>query len=321
MSLRKNIVLCAGVLGGAEVFTLERVLLGGAADVVLHCNSQLAQTIKKDERYSKVQVRSEACLDGLASHITLASIEAGVGSLRPLLATGGVLLGNLRAAALMLHSTAARRNDAFIHDNSHYLNLKARTLIALIVARSFRTFFPCIHSTLRVPFRRLLASRIDVDYFGAFQPLGDIRLPWPARLQIAVVGRIEPAKNQMLALNIANRLASDGIRVHLSLVGARSDLAYYLSIMTMTKHPALELTQQEVNRSEIPKILQEQDMILHTSIAESLPLVLFEANSLGVPFFAWPVGGIPEVLPKKYWLSVDIEESVRQIKNTLYRAD
>ena len=320
MSLRKHIVLCAGVLGGAEIFTLERLLEGESGDVVLHCNSTLARRIKQDDQYAKLLVMSEVCLDGLASHITAANIASGVGGLRSILEKGGALLGNLRAAAMMLHPAVARRNDAFIHDNSHYLNLKARTLIALIVLRSVKTFFPCHHSTLRLPFHRLLLPRIVIDYFGSFGPLTDTRRPRPELLKMAVVGRIEPAKNQMLALDIANRLAGNGTRVHLTLLGSRSNVAYYSDLMAAARHPALELTQQEVPRSEIPDLLQKQDMIVHTSIAESLPLVLFEANSLGVPFFALPVGGIPEILPKKYWLDVDIEESVRQIGNTLYSA-
>jgi hypothetical protein len=320
VSSRNQIVLCTNVLGGAEIFTLERMLQRDPGDVVLHCNSELTRMIKKDERYSKIQVVSEACLDGLASHITAANIASGVGGLRSILEKGGALLGNLRAAAMMLHPAVARRNDAFIHDNSHYLNLKTRTLIALIVVRSVKTFFPCHHSTLRLPFHRLLSPRIVIDYFGSFRPLTDTRRPRPELLKMAVVGRIEPAKNQRLALDIANRLAGDGTRVHLTLVGSRSDAAYCSDLMAAARHPDLELTQQEAPRSDIPSLLQKQDMIVHTSIAESLPLVLFEANSLGVSFFALPVGGIPEVLPKKYWLDVDIEESVRQIGNTLYSA-
>jgi glycosyltransferase involved in cell wall biosynthesis len=320
VSPKKHIVLCTTVLGGAEIFALERLLEGDPTDVVLHCNSQLAGIIRKDERYRKIEVMSQVGLDGLASHITVANIATGVDSLRPLLKKGQVLLGNLRAAALMLHPAAARRNDAFIHDNSHYLNLKARVLIAFIVARSRMTFFPCHHSTLRVPFRRLLSPRMAVDYFGSFRPLSDRRSPWPACLKMAVVGRIEPAKNQLLALAIANRLARDGIGVQLTLVGSRSDMAYYSDILAAARHPAVELAQQEVPRSGIPALLLQQDMVVHTSIAESLPLVLFETNSLGVPFFALPVGGIPEVLPKKYWLDVDVDKSVRQIAGALYAA-
>ena len=108
MSPRKHIVLCTAILGGAEIFALERLLKSDLADVVLHCNSQLARIIKNDERYGKVQVMSEVGLDGLASHITVANIATGVGSLRPLLEKGGVLLGNFRAAALTLSARASR---------------------------------------------------------------------------------------------------------------------------------------------------------------------------------------------------------------------
>jgi len=312
----KNVVLCSGFLGGAEIFTLERLLERPFEDTVLYCNTILATFIASDDRYISINVVIKNCLDGLAAHISLKNIVQAVDGLKEVLIAGDVLLGNLRAAVLMLHPVAARRNYAFIHDNSLYLNLKARMLIALIVARSMKTFFPCHHSTLHVPFHRLLSSRMAVDYFGAFLPLDDVKRRRPTCLKMAVVGRIEPAKNQRLALDIANCLAENGYRVQLTLVGARSNIAYCSAIMSADRHPTLELFQQEVHRFEIPGLLQRQDLIVHTSVAESLPLVLFEANALGIPFFALPVGGIPEVLPKKYWLSSDVDESVRQIDHT-----
>jgi glycosyltransferase involved in cell wall biosynthesis len=307
-------------LGGAEIFTLERMLQGDSDDDILYCNSQLAESIRRDVRYSGLVVRSEACLDGLAHKTTIANILDGVRMLRPILEDGGVLFGNLRAAAMLLHPAIALRNEAFIHDNSHYLNLKARILMALVVALSTKTSFACRHSTLRVPFHQLLSRRMAIDYFGSYRLLDNSRGTRPTCLKMAVIGRIEPAKNQRLAFDIANRLAVDFTRVHLTLVGAPSDLAYYSEIMVADRHPALELTQQEVPRGQMPALLQKQDLVVHTSIAESLPLVLFEANTLGVPFFALPVGGIPELLPNEYWLDMDVEESVRKISKTLYNA-
>lgn len=319
VSSQKHIVLCSAILGGAEIFLLERLLQEGHAGAVLHCNSELTMKIKMDAQYGKLLVVSEICLDGLASQITVANIASAAGGLRSIFEQGGVLLGNLRAASMMLHPAVARRNEAFIHDNSHYLNFKTRVLIALVVGMSRLTFFPCRHSTLRVPFRRLLFPRMAIDYFSVYQPLDFINHPRPTHINIAVVGRIEPAKNQQLAFDIANRLAGDGTHVHLTLLGSRSDATYYSGLMAMVRNPTLKLSQEEVPRSEIPSLLLKQDIVVHTSLIESLPLVLFEANAVGVPFFALPVGGIPEVLPREYWIDVDAEKSVRQIGNTLYR--
>jgi glycosyltransferase involved in cell wall biosynthesis len=318
VSAQKHIILCSLILGGAEIFTLERLLQGGADCMILHCNSELALNIFNDKRYSSVKVISEPGLDGLASNFTFTNLICAVISMRPVIEMGGALLGNLRAASMMLHPAVARRNDAFIHDNSHYLNLKARILMAFIIVRSRRTFFPCRHSILRVPFYRLLLSRIVVDYFETFHSFNSIKISKQACLNIAIIGRIEPEKNQKLAMAIVNHLASSGAAINFTLIGSRAHKSYYDEIIAMENNPAVKLTQIEVLRSEIPSLIKKQDLILHTSIAESLPLVLFETNMLKIPFFALPVGGIPEVLPDKYWLNVDVEKSVQKIKNIIY---
>lgn len=318
MSTQKNIILCSLILGGAEIFTLERLLQCDTSSTILYCNSGLAQKIASDERYGPIQVVGCSGLDGLASDITISNIASAVSCLRSVFKIGNVLLGNLRAASMMLHPLVARRNDAFIHDNSHYLNIKARILIALVIARSRYTFFPCRHSVLRVPFCRLLWPRIVIDYFGEFSSLEHVKRSRPSFLRIAIIGRIEPAKNQKFAIDIANKLAGSGTCIHLSLVGSRTDERYYAEIMAKVDHPTVEVTQVEVLRSEIPDIIKNQDIILHTSIAESLPLILFEANIFQIPFFAVPVGGIPEVLPKKYWLDSDVDKCIYQIESALF---
>jgi hypothetical protein len=70
VSSQKHIVLYSAILGGAEIFILERLLQEGHADAVLHCNSELTMKIKRDAQYGQLLVVSEICLDGLASQIT-----------------------------------------------------------------------------------------------------------------------------------------------------------------------------------------------------------------------------------------------------------
>lgn len=312
-------VLCTTVLGGAEIFTLERMCLAAPAGL-LHCNEALAAQIRRDPAYDAIPLRVHPCLDALSEKIDFRNIETGVNGLQDVLMRGGILLGNLRAASLTLNRSVARRNDAFVHDNSHYLNVKARALIAGIVAASRRTFFPCEHSTLRVPFRKRLSHRMQVEYFADYVPLPQLEEEPPRRLNVAMIGRIEPAKNQKLGVAIADELARHFDAVHLTLLGARSDEAYCAAVLDHgSYHAALSVSQEQLPRSSVPDFLSGQHLVLHTSVAESLPLVLFEANRRGIPFFALPVGGIPEVLPRQYWLNHDTRRSVETLMKALGR--
>jgi len=131
-------------------------------------------------------------------------------------------------------------------------------------------------------------------------------------LHILTIGRIGPDKNQLGAVQIATALARRFERVHLTLLGEVMDERYFESL-SRAAAPHVELCQQQVPHSKVPEILKGHDLVIHTSLIESLPLVLFEANACGVPVFAFPAGGIPEVLSERYRLEADPDTAAARI--------
>lgn len=292
-----NVVLCSALLGGAEIFALERLLACGG-DAVLRCNPSLRELVRSDDRYRTIQVESVASLEPLALKINWRNMRRGATELSGVLRGGGVLLGNLRAASMQLASPWAGRNTAFVHDNTHYLNAKTRGLIALAGLRSRRLMFPCHHSSAKLPLLRLLEHKLQVEYFADYQDaVCEKKVPRAGTLRIVNVGRIGPDKNQSLAMDVAGELARHFKKVELTLVGTVVDQQYLRDILSRAEPGRLSVSTRQVHRSDIPDTLQQHHLVLHTSLIESLPLIMFEAGAAGVPFFAIGAGGIAELLP------------------------
>jgi len=291
-----NVVLCSTLLGGAEIFALERlVALGG--DGVLRCNPSLHELIVADTRYRTIRVKPVASLEALALKIDGRNMRRSAAELSAALRRGGVLLGNLRAASVQLASPWSHRNTVFIHENTRDLNAKARWLVALTALRSRRVMFPCRDSDVRLPLRRLLAHKLGVEYFAECRIAACRNVPRTGTLRIANVGRIGPDKNQQLTASIASVLARQFARVELTLIGSVVDAGYLRRILDGIEPRNLSVSARQVHRSEIPDTLRQHDLVLHTSLIENLPLVMFEAGAADVPFFAVDAGGIAELLP------------------------
>lgn len=316
----RRAVLCSNMLGGAEIFTLER-MRSDAAGAVLHCNAALAAQVRQDRRYDGIDVVGHPALDALAERIRWRHLAAAAALLDPLLREGGWLLGNLRASAVQLVSRWSGRNDIFVHDNTHYLNARARWTIALSALRSRAVYFPCRHAAQRLPLRRLLAPRLHTVYFAPFTAAPPRRRPAGGVLRVVNVGRVEPDKNQALALAIAARLARTFARVELTLLGPVTVPAYAQALREAPQPDNLSLVFRQVQRSEMPELLRTQDLLLHTSLKESLPLVLFEASTAGLPCFAVEAGGIGELLPPDGLLPADAQAAAERILARLLAAD
>lgn len=292
-----DVVLCSPLLGGAEIFALERlVALGGSG--VLRCNPSLRELIVADARYRVLRVEPVASLEALALKIDARNMRRSAAELSAALRRGGVLLGNLRAASMQLASPWAHRNTVFIHENTRDLNAKARWLVALAALRSRRLMFASRDADVRLPLRRLFAHKLGVEYFAECRIAACAKVPRTGTLRIANVGRIGPDKNQQLAASVASVLARHFARVELTLLGPILDAGYLRRILDGIEPRNLSVSARQVHRSEIPDTLRQHDLVLHTSLIENLPLVMFEAGAAGVPFFAVDAGGIAELLPR-----------------------
>jgi glycosyltransferase involved in cell wall biosynthesis len=128
----------------------------------------------------------------------------------------------------------------------------------------------------------------------------EVFVPVPAAardvLHIVNVGRLHPAKGQMILLNSFRELHRRGIRVRLSIVGGgdgadalrdfihRNELEEAVTLHGALSHPATR------------ELLGTADLFVLPSFAEGVPVALMEAMSMEIACISTYVAGIPELI-------------------------
>lgn len=107
------------------------------------------------------------------------------------------------------------------------------------------------------------------------------------------VGTLEPRKNQAYLLEILAALRARGKPLRLTLIGDGPD------------RPRLESLARELRVDDLVRFaghvrnamdcIPRHKAVIHSAIAENLPLILLEAMAQGRPVFAVAVGGVAEV--------------------------
>lgn len=138
-------------------------------------------------------------------------------------------------------------------------------------------------------------------------------------LRLVCVGRLTPAKGQVLLVQAAARLRARGLPFHLTLVGegpdrgrieaevARQGLAHHVTLTGA-------LSQDGVRRE-----LARADGFVLPSFAEGIPVGLMEAMSSGVPCVSTPVNGIPELITHDHSGLLAVPGDVDQLADQLAR--
>lgn len=122
-----------------------------------------------------------------------------------------------------------------------------------------------------------------------------LRSPGPLT-QLLCVGRLTPAKGQILLIRAVARLRAAGVRCHLTLVGAGPDRGRIQSeIAALGLGDDVTLT-GALTQDQVRERLVRADIFVLPSLAEGIPVVLMEAMSCGVPCVTTPVNGIPELV-------------------------
>ncbi len=115
-------------------------------------------------------------------------------------------------------------------------------------------------------------------------------------LHIVCVGRLNPAKGQMILLNSFRELHRRGLAIRLSLVGdgtdrpaledflVRNELADAVTLHGALSHPATR------------ELLGTADLFVLPSFAEGVPVALMEAMAMQVACISTFVAGIPELI-------------------------
>lgn len=117
-----------------------------------------------------------------------------------------------------------------------------------------------------------------------------------ATVRLLCVGRLAPAKAQVLLVQACARLRDEGLDFFLTLVGDGPDRARIeKSIDTFQLGDRITLT-GALNQAEVRTHFAGADIFVLPSLAEGIPVVLMEAMSGGVACISTPVNGIPELI-------------------------
>ena len=116
------------------------------------------------------------------------------------------------------------------------------------------------------------------------------------KVKLLCVGRLTPAKGQILLVQACARLRDERHDFSLTLVGDGPDrgrIEKEIANLEMGSH--IELT-GALNQAAVRQHFSQSDIFVLPSLAEGIPVVLMEAMSSGVPCVSTPVNGIPELI-------------------------
>jgi glycosyltransferase involved in cell wall biosynthesis len=140
---------------------------------------------------------------------------------------------------------------------------------------------------------KLQVCRLGVD---SAQFTYTLRPPTKTPVQLLCVGRLSPAKAQILLVQACAKLHGEGLDFALTLVGDGPDRPRIeQAIASLGLARQIHLT-GALNQAEVRSHFASADIFVLPSLAEGIPVVLMEAMSCGVPCVSTPVNGIPELI-------------------------
>jgi glycosyltransferase involved in cell wall biosynthesis len=121
-------------------------------------------------------------------------------------------------------------------------------------------------------------------------------IPVPDQPRLVCIGRLCEQKGHLLLVEAAGRLAAEGLKFRLVLVGdgpLRTQIQAMIAQLGLQDH--IEITGWASNSEVQQHILASRAMVL-PSFAEGLPVVVMEALALSRPVISTYVAGIPELV-------------------------
>lgn len=224
-------------------------------------------------------------------------------------------LGNLHAfIAFWLLKLSGRHvvcyaiNDVFIPQKSQggfarRLRWAYASTLTLLTRLMFTMADGRLALTPSIGRRLLLRQREFVTYVeSSFRecdivgPAMQQEAPRPSK-EILTVGRLVPYKGHEFLIRAVHSLASQGVNVHLSIVGEgwfRGTLERLVQRLSLGDH--VSFLGHIPNGPALWALYRQADVFVLPSLVEALGLVLLEAMANGTPVIASAVGGIPDVI-------------------------
>ena len=145
---------------------------------------------------------------------------------------------------------------------------------------------------------------------------------------LLAVGTIAPRKDQLMMLDVVDKLRKDIPDIKLSIVGGLVDLDYYKKLQTrivrkdLVRHVSLH---PDVHAIELLKQYSRSRLFMLCASEESQCVAMAEAMAVGLPVVSTKVGGIKHLLSEgdNGFLCAhgDVKAMVKHIKNLLQHPD
>lgn len=182
--------------------------------------------------------------------------------------------------------------DEFYDAQTQLLGRKAAAADFLCCITSFARSQMMKHSAFRNWHKMIVAPLgVDPELFTphAFRPEPEV-------FEILCVGRLVAAKAQHMLIEAADRLAAEGRKLRLRLVGSGPEEASLKVQAAKLDHPNVVVFEGAVNQDRIREFYAQADIFSLPSFAEGLPVVLMEAMAMELPCVTTYIAGIPEMI-------------------------
>lgn len=286
------------MLGGAEVYTLKRVIMERNSEI--YVNEKIYQTVSKWLGKSEVNLISYS-LD-----------IYGLYKLKKRLKDAKeIIFANLAAGNLFW--IASGKKILYIHEDPNALS-KATYLRIWLLSKIFDEI-RCPSKYGKKIINKKIGIDTTVDYYSSSLDRPSKKNKNTNKIKIAIIGRISRDKNTLYSTKLAV-LISNFYSIELKFIGDVIDEEIWSQIRySLEGIDNLSYYQKFLSNSEMLHEYNDIDLIIHSSHIENIPLILFEASDFKIPIFCYPAGGIAELLDEEYILTGNIAVDSKKILN------
>jgi glycosyltransferase involved in cell wall biosynthesis len=199
-----------------------------------------------------------------------------------------------------------------------------RNRLLIAVSHATRDFH--VAARLDASRTRVIYNGVDGELFRPRQPSGwlraELKLP-PSAFLVATIGQIGLRKGQDILARAAASLMGQLPDAHYVLIGERNSrkhesIEFEKSVLERFQAAGMSQRLHRLGyRDDMPKLLPEIDLLVHSARQEPLGRVLLEAAASGVPIVATDVGGTREILTDGASARLVPADDVMQLANAI----
>jgi len=140
----------------------------------------------------------------------------------------------------------------------------------------------------------VLPYPIDLDLFRPLPSISEVNA-----LRVLWLGRIVPRKRLDLFLDGAAQAIKQGIDIRLTIVGAVGFIPGYEALLQAFPYPERLQYRQRIDRTEVPALLAQHDVLAQPSVEEDFGSSVAEAQACGLPVIVGHTNGNSDYLSSR----------------------